>query len=93
MIDVIVHHVDSSVLSHSQEVKYLERDLLALLIILLTDLSGTYMCSKSVLIFVLVIVETLMGNDLCDRKSLVINYLYCDLTGLDIFFDKYPLMI
>ena len=85
MIYVIVHHVDSSVLCHSQELKDLKSDLLALFVIFLIDLGRTYMCRKSVLILVLIIVKTLMGNDLRYRKGIVVYDGYGDLACLDEF--------
>ena len=48
---------------------------------------------KSVLIFILVVVETFVGNDLRNRQSLVINDRDRDLTGLDVFLYKDPLVV
>ena len=51
------------------------------------------MCRKSVLILVLIVVETFVGDDLRNRQSLVINDRDRDLTCFDEFLYQDPLMV
>ena len=46
------------------------------------------MCCKTVLILVLVVVETFVRDDLGNRKSLIIDYGDGDLSCLNEFLDK-----
>ena len=51
------------------------------------------MCRKSVLVLVLIVVESLVRNDLRDGKCLVIYDGDCDLSGLDELLNEDLLVV
>src|SRR5574344_1009137 len=91
--DVIINHIDSAVLIHSQSVKHLNRQSLSPGIIFPADMRRADMSRHAVLVLVLVIVETLVRNYLRNRKSPVIDYTYGNLAAFDELFNNTKLLV
>ena len=78
-----IDHVDPSVGIHAQELEDLQRDLARFLCRLISQLCGTDMSRETCLIFILIIVESRLGDDLRDGKGLIVYDSDGDLSSLD----------